>query len=175
MEKNNKLFKLNRLYHYIFGEKFYKKLDFEWHKYAKRDQIIQEVIYRKSYNSYLEIGCDQNQVFSKIKISKKIRVDPVSGGTIRDTSDNFFKKNNLKFDIIFIDGLHEYDQVKKDISNSLLFLNDNGVIFLHDCMPRGFFYQAVPRSRAVWNGDVWKNIVESRTKLEIDTYVIHAD
>jgi len=175
MEKNNKLFKLNRLYHYIFGEKFYKKLDFEWHKYAKRDQIIQEVIYRKSYNSYLEIGCDQNQVFSKIKISQKIGVDPVSGGTIRDTSDNFFKKNNLKFDIIFIDGLHEYDQVKKDISNSLLFLNDNGVIFLHDCMPRGFFYQAVPRSRAVWNGDVWKNIVESRTKLEIDTYVIHAD
>ena len=175
MEKNNKLFKLNRMYHYIFGEKFYKKLDFEWHKYAKRDQIIQEVIYRKSYNSYLEIGCDQNQVFSKIKISKKIGVDPVSVGTIRDTSDNFFKKNNLKFDIIFIDGLHEYDQIKKDISNSLLFLNDNGVIFLHDCMPRGFFYQAVPRSRAVWNGDVWKNIVESRTKLEIDTYVIHAD
>ena len=100
MEKNNKLFKLNRLYHYIFGEKFYKKLDFEWHKYAKRDQIIQEVIYRKSYNSYLEICCDQNQVFSKIKISKKIGVDPVSGGTIRDTSDNFFKKNNLKFDIM---------------------------------------------------------------------------
>ena len=74
MEKNNKLFKLNRLYHYIFGEKFYKKLDFEWHKYAKRDQIIQEVIYRKSYNSYLEIGCDQNQVFSKIKISKKLEL-----------------------------------------------------------------------------------------------------
>jgi hypothetical protein len=42
-------------------------------------------------------------------------------------------------------------------------------------MPRGFIYQAVPRSRSLWNGDVWKNIVESRTKLEIDTYVIHAD
>ena len=42
-------------------------------------------------------------------------------------------------------------------------------------MPRGFFYQAVPRSRGTWNGDVWKNIVETRTKIEIDSYVIHAD
>jgi hypothetical protein len=175
MEKNNKFFKLYRLYHYIFGEKFYKKINFEWNKYPSRDQIIQETINRKEYKSYLEIGCDQNQVFSKIKIEKKIGVDPVFGGTIRDTSDNFFKKNNIRFDIIFIDGLHEYDQVKKDINNSLSFLNDNGVIFLHDCMPRGFIYQAVPRARGAWNGDVWKNIVETRTKIEIDTYVIHAD
>ena len=175
MEKNNKLFKLYRLYHYFFGEKFYKKLDFEWNKYPSRDQIIQETINRKKYKSFLEIGCDQNQVFSKIKIEKKIGVDPVSGVTIKDTSDNFFKKNIIKFDIIFIDGLHEYDQVKKDINNSLFFLNDNGVIFLHDCMPRSFIYQAVPRARGIWNGDVWKNIVETRTKIEIDTYVIHAD
>jgi len=175
MEKNNIFFKLNKLYHYIFGEKFYKKLDFEWHKYPSRYQIIQQIINRKSYKRYLEIGCDQNQLFSKIKIKIKIGVDPVSGGNIRETSDNFFKKNNIKFDIIFIDGLHEYDQVKKDINNSLLFLNDDGVIFLHDCMPRDFFYQAVPRSRSAWNGNVWKNIVESRTKPEIDTYVIHAD
>jgi hypothetical protein len=175
MEKNNIFFKLNKLYHYIFGEKFYKKLDFEWHKYPSRYQIIQSIINRKSYKLYLEIGCDQNQLFSKIKIKTKIGVDPVSGGNIRETSDNFFKKNNIKFDIVFIDGLHEYDQVKKDINNSLLFLNDDGVIFLHDCMPRDFFYQAVPRSRSAWNGNVWKNIVESRTKPEIDTYVIHAD
>jgi hypothetical protein len=175
MEKNDKFFKLNKLYHYIFGEKFYKKLDFEWHKYPSRCQIIQEVINRKSYKYYLEIGCDQNQVFSKIKIKTKIGVDPFSGGTIRETSDKFFKKNNIKFDIIFIDGLHEYDQVKKDINNSLLFLSDSGVIFLHDCMPRSFISQAVPRSRSAWNGDVWKSVVESRTKIEIDTYTIHAD
>lgn len=48
MEKNSKFFKLRRLYHYIFGEKFYKKLDFEWDKYPKRDQIIQEIINKKN-------------------------------------------------------------------------------------------------------------------------------
>ena len=170
-----KSFKFNRWYHYIFGEKFYKRLDFEWHKYPSRYEIIQETINRKNYKSYLEIGCDQDELFSKIAIDKKIGVDPVSGGTVRNTSDNFFKKNNTKFDIIFIDGLHEYEQVKKDINNSLIFLNDNGVIFLHDCMPMRFIYQAVPRATGLWNGDVWKNIVESRTKSEIDTYVVHAD
>jgi predicted O-methyltransferase YrrM len=87
----------------------------------------------------------------------------------------FFKNNSDKFDIIFIDGLHEYDQVKKDINNSIKFLNNGGVIYLHDCMPESFIRQAVPRSSNVWNGDVWKNIVESRTIKEIDTYVCFAD
>lgn len=167
--------KLNRCYHYIFGEKFFKKINFNWDQYPSRYEIIQETINRKNYKSYLEIGCDKNELFSKIVIEKKIGVDPASGGTIRDTSDNFFKKNNLQFDIIFIDGFHEYSQVKKDINNSLLFLNNNGVIFLHDCMPMKFLNQAVPRAKGLWNGDVWKNIVESRTKYYLDTYVIYAD
>ena len=170
-----KNFKFNRLWHNIFGEKFYKKLDFKWNEYPNRHSIVQETIDRKNYKTYLEIGCFQDELFSKIRIEKKVGIDPVSGGTIRDTSDNFFKNTNMKFDIVFIDGLHEYEQVKKDITNSLLFLNDNGVIFLHDCMPTRFIYQATPRATTVWNGDVWKNIVESRTKSEIDTYVVHAD
>jgi hypothetical protein len=172
----NKLkIKINKLYYYIFGEKFFKKINFEWHKYPSRYNVIQDTIFRKKYKSYLEIGCFDDEVFSKIEIENKVGVDPEKGGTIRDTSDNFFKFNRTKFDIIFIDGLHHYDQVKKDIENSLLFLNDNGVIFLHDCMPMRFIHQAVPRAHVRWNGDVWKNIVESRTRSEIDTYVVYAD
>lgn len=167
--------KLNRCYHYIFGEKFFKKINFNWDEYPSRYEIIQETISRKNYKNYLEIGCDKNELFSKIVIENKIGVDPTSGGTIRDTSDNFFKKNKLQFDIIFIDGLHEYSQVKKDIDNSLLFLKNNGVIFLHDCMPMKFLNQAVPRAKGLWNGDVWKNIVECRTLYEIDVYTIYAD
>ena len=171
----NKLkIKINKIYYYIFGEKFFKKINFEWHKYPSRHNVIQDTIFRKKYKSYLEIGCFDDEVFSKIEIESKVGVDPEKGGTIRDTSDNFFKFNKTKFDIIFIDGLHHYDQLKKDIENSLLFLNENGVIFLHDCMPRSFISQAVPRSRNAWNGDVWKSIVESRTKIEIDTYdIVH--
>ena len=175
MEKNNKFFKLIKLYHYIFGEKFYKKLNFNWSQYPNRLEIIQNIITSRKYKKYLEIGCDKDQIFSNIAIDFKIGVDPVQGGNVRKTSDDFFKSNSDKFDIIFIDGLHEYDQVNKDIKNSLKALNDGGVILLHDCLPKSYFHQALPRSRMSWNGDVWKNIVESRTNSEIDTYTCFAD
>ena len=91
------------------------------------------------------------------------------------TSDEFFKNNNDTFDLIFIDGLHQYDQVKKDVYNALKFLNKNGVILLHDCMPTSFIRQTPKRSSNIWHGDVWKNIVEFRTLEKIDTYTIYAD
>ena len=75
------IFSCRRLYHYIFGEKFYKRLDFKWHKHPNRFYIIQDIIYRKKYNSYLEIGCQNDVLFSKIKIGNKVGVDPISGGT----------------------------------------------------------------------------------------------
>lgn len=174
-EIKNFLFKINKIYNYIFGEKFYKKLNFNWSEYPNRLEIIQNIITSRKYKKYLEIGCDKDQIFSNIAIDFKIGVDPVQGGNVRKTSDDFFKSNSNKFDIIFIDGLHEYDQVNKDIKNSLKALNDGGVILLHDCLPKSYFHQALPRSRMSWNGDVWKNIVESRTNSEIDTYTCFAD
>ena len=114
-------------------------------------------------------------MFSKIICKKKVGVDPVSGGTIRKTSDEFFSINNDRFDCIFIDGLHYYHQVRKDILNSLETLNENGIILLHDCLPNNHYEQAVPRCQMTWNGDVWKAIVECRTKETIDTYTCNAD
>jgi len=154
-----------RLYHIVFGEKFYKKLYFlnSWDGLPRRWNILQNIINIKKYKSYLEIGCDEDALFSKINIENKIGIDPVQGGNQRITSDDFFKKNKKNFDIIFIDGLHEYDQVRKDIFNSLNFLKKDGMILLHDCLPSDYFSQAVPRSRHLWCGDVWKNIVEIRT------------
>lgn len=174
-EIKNFVFKINKIYNYIFGERFYKKLDFNWSEYPNRLEIIQNIITSRKYKKYLEIGCDKNQIFSNIEIDFKIGVDPVQGGNVRKTSDNFFKNNLKKFDIIFIDGLHKYDQVNKDIKNSLKVLNEGGIILLHDCMPKSYFHQAVPRSRMSWNGDVWKNIVEARTNPELDTYTCFAD
>ena len=113
-------------------------------------------------------------MFDKIEI-EKIGVDPISGGNFRGTSDQFFEKNKLKFDCIFIDGLHVYDQVKKDILNSIEFLNKNGIIILHDCLPSTINHQRVPRTRYIWNGDVWKAIVEARTWQNVNTYTVLSD
>ena len=91
------------------------------------------------------------------------------------TSDSFFKQNEEKFDCIFIDGLHRYHQVKKDILNSIDALNEGGIILLHDCLPNNVYEQAIPRCQYKWNGDVWKAIVECRTNENIDTYTCFAD
>ena len=171
---NFKLF-LNRIYYYLFKERFNKKLSIEFPKDIFRWDLIQYIIDKYSFDNYLEIGCDKNQSFSKINVKNKVGVDPVSGGTIRDTSDNFFKINKDKFDIIFIDGLHHYDQVSRDIKNSLKILNQNGFILIHDCLPRSIAHQAIPRYRGSWNGDVWKSIVEMRTLDHIETYTCQID
>jgi len=161
--------------HKLFGEKDPGNIGFDFTNKPSRQKIIQEIINDKKYKSYLEIGCFKNDLFNSIICEKKIGVDPVSGGTIRKTSDDFFKTNDKKFDIIFIDGLHYYHQVKKDIKNSLNFLNDGGILLLHDCLPNNIYEQAVPRCQFIWNGDVWKAIVEFRTLMNIDTYTCYAD
>ena len=168
-------FLIKRLLYYIYGEKFFKRLDYDWKKYPSRSEIIQKIIDSKKYKNYLEVGCDKDENFSKINVEKKIGVDPLKGGTLRMTSDNFFKNNNEKFDLIFLDGLHTYEQTIKDIDNSLKFLNDHGVVIIHDCLPKKIWNQIVPRVYGHWNGDVWKAIVHSRTYNYADTYTCIAD
>ena len=168
-------YKFKKFSYLFYGEKFFKKKRYDWGKYPKRFEIIQDIIDFKKYNSYLEIGCDRNQNFSNIKIEKRVGVDPVEGGTHQMTSDHFFSINKDNFDIIFIDGLHEYSQVMKDIKNSLKFLNKEGIILLHDCLPRTIWNQITPRLNSDWNGDVWKSIVHCRTLESIDTYTFIAD
>ena len=168
-------FLIKRLLYYIYGEKFFKRLDYDWKKYPSRSEIIQKIIDRKKYKNYLEVGCEKDENFSKINVEKKIGVDPLNGGTLRMTSDDFFKTNNEKFDLIFLDGLHTYEQTIKDIDNSLKFLNNHGVVIIHDCLPKKIWNQIVPRVYGHWNGDVWKAIVHSRTYSNADTYTCIAD
>ena len=57
------------------------------------------------------------------------------------TSDAFFENETAflerrRVDVALIDGLHTYEQVVRDVENTLRYLRDDGVIFLHDCNPR---------------------------------------
>ena len=94
------IFRLYKIYHFIFNEKIYRKLNFFWDDLPSRSILIQKVIEHKKFDSYLEIGCANNENFDKIKIKKKTGVDPNSGGNVKMTSDAFFSKNKLLFDII---------------------------------------------------------------------------
>ena len=48
------------------------------------------------------------------------------------TSNEFFKINKNKFDLIYIDGSHVFEDVLNDGNNSIKILNHNGLIIFDD-------------------------------------------
>lgn len=50
----------------------------------------------------------------------------------KKTSDEFFLDNNVIFDIIYIDGCHEPEYVKRDIDNSFKFTKKGSIIWFDD-------------------------------------------
>jgi len=168
------------------------------YKSCENYEIINNFVYRPKYNTdfdqrhlainhvsnpndaYLEIGVETGYTFNNTHFLDKTGVDPLphfeSHNLVLKTSDDFFLENInkdadaiKKFDIVFIDGLHQYDQVVKDINNSLLWLNKNGKILLDDIIPLNYDEQlnipikhkiqnGVLKTLVPWTGDVWKTL-----------------
>lgn len=153
----------------------------------KRTDIINLLIDKHHYKSYLEIGVrNPKDNFDKINIQYKAGVDPGYesprfSSDYRMTSDDFFAQNKQTFDIIFIDGLHESEQVYKDVLNSLACLNKNGTIVCHDMKPLTEQSQIFPDPRdklgpISWNGDCWKAWIKLRsTRDDLKMYVVDTD
>lgn len=143
---------------------------------VKRWDIINHLIKTNGYVNYLEIGVNDASCIRKVIAEHKDGIDPFPGSEVGGgyypeinypiTSDKFFElikdHSDIKYDIIFIDGLHHSDQVDKDVANSLNHLMPNGTIVLHDCNPPTYEMQLVPRVTGLWNGDVWKSIIKLR-------------
>lgn len=153
-----------------------------------RTDIINFLIEKNRYKSYLEIGLNDGVNYRSINCKFKCGVDPDTSKysddtTFSMTSDVFFEKRcDRKFDLIFIDGLHLEAQVDKDVENSLKFLSDSGTIVLHDCNPptiyhaRENLYDLSTPARGKWNGTVWRSIVKLRTlRNDLDICVIDTD
>ena len=103
----------------------------------------------------------QNPVnnFDRIRCEYKTGVDPeVTAPFVHNaTSDEYFDSAfTEEFDLIFIDGLHHADQVKRDFENSLRCLSDKGFIVIHDVLPENEQGTLVPRQTKQWWGDVYK-------------------
>ena len=111
-----------------------------------------------------------------MKLVDKFGVDPENGGNYRMTSDVFFTQNyDLKFNVVFIDGLHTYEQCQKDCINALSFLKKNGIILFHDFLPKNAFEEAVPRKQTRWTGDVWKVAVELNNSKNLKFVIANID
>lgn len=148
-----------------------------------RKEIIQFLIDKFNYQSYLEIGLSNGKNINSIKCHMKIGVDPVLKEfknknfiAIEMTSDEYFENHIVKYDIIFIDGLHHADQVHRDIENSLKFLNECGTIVCHDMNPHREKMQIVPRIQSTWTGDCWKAWVKLRKeRKDLTMFVVDTD
>lgn len=146
-----------------------------------RWNIINYLIEQNRYKKYLEIGVqDYESNCAKIQASKKTAVDPFPRGKCDfiGTSDQFFAQHNPadKFDIIFIDGLHQSDQVLKDIDNSLDVLAEGGTIVVHDCLPEAEYQQVREDNNREWTGDVWKAVALLKgTRANLDIKVVDHD
>lgn len=140
-------------------------------------QLINTIALKIQAKSYLEIGTNNCKNFNSIFVIHKVGVDPdlTSPCCVHKTSDDFFKENKETFDLIFIDGMHECEQVKRDILNSWGCLNDKGVIIVHDCNPAEEKYTHVPRDCKVWNGDVYKAICQLKSNNSNHTFTIDMD
>ena len=103
--------------------------------------LINDLISDLNYKSYLELGVSIGESWKLISCENKIGVDNNINvanefdGVIHATTDDYFLNNQNKFDIIYIDALHEKNQVYKDFKNSFNALNDSGIIIFHDINP----------------------------------------
>lgn len=103
--------------------------------------LINDLISDLNYKSYLELGVSVGESWKLISCENKIGVDNNINvanefdGVVHSTTDDYFLNNQNKFDLIYIDALHEKNQVYKDFKNSFNVLNDSGIIIFHDINP----------------------------------------
>ncbi|MEE6176652.1 class I SAM-dependent methyltransferase [Mycobacterium sp. 050134] len=162
-----------------------------------RIKAVQRALDGRANPVYLEIGVSKGLAFRRISADEKIAVDPefrlsAHSRALADakarvthyfetTSDDFFATQaeflaQRPIDVALIDGMHTYEQVVRDVENTVRYLRDDGVIFLHDCNPAieligrraeswadFVAQQKGPLVIGLWSGDVWKSIVYLRS------------
>jgi len=128
------------------------------------------------FDWYLEIGCRDGRSAAHSR-GKSIMVDPyfvternVIGAKpalfcFQQTSDAFFasdmlSKLDVQISLAFLDGMHLFEFLLRDILNTEANATSDSVIMLHDCYPQNEEmttrdHESLNKS-AAWAGDVWK-------------------
>lgn len=152
---------------------------FDYSKYHSmtRLDVINTIIRTRDYQNYLEIGVQYGHVLERCIAKNKCGVDPCPhyDGNIHInimTSDEYFESldDNVKFDLIFIDGNHDEHYVYRDTINAIKHLNVGGTIVLHDCNPIDEW-----RTDLNVNGTCYKSLIKIVQEYNIDYYTVDTD
>ena len=119
-----------------------------------RAEFLNGVLSQFQSPRYLEIGVNEGQTFFEISAAYKAAVDPSfifdvskareSGADsefFEITSDEYFATvaDRAKlFDVIYLDGLHTFEQTLRDFNNSIELLQQDGVIVIDDVLPTSY-------------------------------------
>ena len=126
--------------------------------------------------TYLEIGIDRGQslCFARpptrvIGVDPEPKIDvPLKTEThiFCETSDVFFAQrrlvpllDNRPLALVFIDGLHVFQQSLKDFINVEAYCGPRSVVLIHDTVPLDEVTQRPERQRKFYSGDVWKTVL----------------
>jgi hypothetical protein len=141
---------------------------------------------------YLEVGVERGLTLESIRARSRWGVDPAPNFDLsklptnvqffRGTSDEFFHRlqDDVYFDVVFLDGLHLFEQTYKDLRNALAHVPE-GAVLIDDTVPSDEV-SAIPDRRISfalraelglegqpWHGDVWKVVVYiSKNHPELD-------
>lgn len=141
----------------------------------KRYDIINSLVNKYSYQSYLEIGTLHGGCITNLKkLPLMESVDPhkqYKDLTHEMTSDEYFLQNTKTFDMIFIDGLHIEEQCSKDLKNALKILNPKGTIVVHDSLPHCEEF-----IQPCYSGTVFRSIIDLRcNRSDVTVRVVDTD
>lgn len=142
---------------------------------------VNAVASRLGGRRYLEIGVHTGATFRTVEMEDRTGVDPSfafdtgehqneTTRLLEQTSDAFFAQEpaSSQFDVVFIDGLHTFEQVVRDFSNTVLHTHRRSAILLDDTVPNDVYsaltdMAATMRFREAagivdgsWHGDVFK-------------------
>lgn len=123
---------------------------------------------------YLEIGIDEGDTLL-LSTSRTIGIDPAPKirhevlarkpwlKLYRQTSDDFFAQHTasatlegLRLDLAFIDGLHEFTQVVRDLAHIERWGHPGTVVVIHDVLPENVQQASHAFREGGWTGDVWR-------------------
>lgn len=120
-------------------------------------EIIMHFINQYDYKSYLSITDPFKIVCDLVKA-----VQP-------EHSQDFYRSNQQKFDIIYVDCLHTEGVVDYHLSECLKILSPKGILLINNCLPRdqGHIrpYEEYLKNQSSWTGDVWKSVLKYQPEI----------
>jgi hypothetical protein len=137
-------------------------------------ELLERIHSRLRPRTYLEIGVNEGQSLRLARpATRAVGIDPEprvqragAAAVFALTSDDFFAEHDLRavfegvpLDLVFIDGMHLFEFVLRDLINVGRYAVPTTTVLLHDCYPISAETATREHLTFLWTGDVWKIVL----------------